>query len=101
MTLQSLTGRLERLEQRLGDDRHPDHFIQYTYGYGDDEAAAKDVAEVTYRSTHHVKPSDKVGFIAIRIVSPDDPHEWIWCHDSNSGAAIHTGVQRAIDQEAQ
>jgi hypothetical protein len=78
MSRQSLTGRLEKLEQRLGDDRQPDHFIHYTYGYGDDEVAAKDAAEAAYRATQHVKPDDMVGFIAIRIVSPNDPHDWIW-----------------------
>lgn len=80
MTIQSLTGRLERLEQRLYDCR-PDHFVQYSYAYGDDETAAKDVAEATYRATHHVKPSDRVSFIALRIVSPNDPQEWIWGND--------------------
>jgi hypothetical protein len=100
MTLQSLTGRLEKLEHLLGDDRHPDHFVHYTYGYGDDEAAARDAAEARYRATHHVKPDDKIGFIALRMVSPDDPHEWIWGHDRDTGGAIHTGVPRAIDRAA-
>jgi hypothetical protein len=90
----SIETRLQRLERKqTAGDHYPDHFIHYTYGYGGDETAAKDAAEAKYRATHHVKPDDKVGFIALRIVSPDDPHEWIW----GDGAAVHTCVPRAID----
>jgi hypothetical protein len=81
--------RIERLERKTGAKLWPDHVVQYVIDYGEDEEAKRAAALETYKATHTVKATDQVGYICLRIVSPDDPPEW---KDDRLRSLIHVMV---------
>jgi len=74
MTLESIKGRLEKLEQT--QDGGWDYAVTYYVGYGEDADAPRDAALAKYRAEHETKPDDEVLLIRVAFVAPTDPPEW-------------------------
>ena len=90
----SLIDRIERLERKTGAKLWPDHVVQYVLDYREDEEAKRAVALETYKATHTVKATDQIGYICLRIVSPDDPPE---SKDDRLQSLIHVTVAGTME----
>jgi hypothetical protein len=68
----SLLSRLEALESTTPGFNYPDHFITYTVEYGEDVEARREAALAEFKATRPTRPSDRFGFIVLRIVEAVD-----------------------------